>query len=380
MPRRHIGLSVFDAAIERMQGVFEAGHRVVVSFSGGKDSGACLEICRMARDLAGRHEPLDVVSRDEEIMFPGTYEYCDRVASLPDVAMHHFYACQPIINAFNRKMPYWWVFDPELSPSAWVREPPPYAQRIPEQNIDSMVIPARFPPPPGKRLIVVIGLRVSESKGRLFGLHSSGGHMTKPNRFGVAYCRPIYDWRDGDIWRAHQTMKWDYNSAYDTMHRMGMPRSQLRIAPPTMNVASVRSLGLAQSAWPRWFDRVAERCPGVRTAAQFGVRSVQPLRRLSETWEQCYQRTCIDEAPTWIRERAERVRDVYLRQHGRHSAGPLPEVTPCETCTTAIGSWKVLTELMYTGDPFCVRVHCVPMVEPEHFRPGAGTWGGKAAF
>jgi len=46
--------------------VYEAGHHVVVSFSAGKDSGVCLEVCLLAAKETG-NLPLDVVMRDEEI-------------------------------------------------------------------------------------------------------------------------------------------------------------------------------------------------------------------------------------------------------------------------------------------------------------------------
>ena len=70
--RGHTGASVFDAAIDRMLVLYEEGHRVIVSFSGGKDSGICLEICRIAATIANRL-PVEVAMRDEEIMLPGTF-------------------------------------------------------------------------------------------------------------------------------------------------------------------------------------------------------------------------------------------------------------------------------------------------------------------
>ena len=74
MTRRHLQLNVFDAAVARMQGLYEEGHRVVVSYSGGKDSHACMEICIIAARNAGRL-PVEVLTRDEEVMFPGTFEH-----------------------------------------------------------------------------------------------------------------------------------------------------------------------------------------------------------------------------------------------------------------------------------------------------------------
>jgi len=389
--RKILEMSVFDKAIERMVAVYEAGHRVMVSFSAGKDSGICLEICRIAAKMADRL-PVEVVMRDEEIMYPGTFEYAERIAAEPDIDFNWVYACQPIVNAYDRHKPYFWVFDPDLGPDQWVRQPPDFAYRIEHLNIQQITIPARFPPPPGKELYNVMGLRAQESAVRLMGLFQSGGYVTKPNEFGVRGCRPIYDWKDGDVWKAIRDNKWDYNSAYDVMSRLGVRKTMLRIAPPTMNAAGCKSLALAASAWPGWFEKVTHRLDGVRLAVNYGKRAIEPLRRRGETWEACYDRTCLRNAPEWIRPRAQAVKDIVLKRHNGHSPHALPEVAPCMTCMGNMGSWKRLAMAMYHGDPFCLKATFrrkgdkakgkLPLdyIEPEFFKPGSGTWGGTPNF
>lgn len=375
--RRMIGLNVFDAAIERMIEVYESGARVVVSMSGGKDSTCSLEICLLAAQMTGRL-PVEAVSRDEEIMFPGTYEYLDRIHSNPDVDFHHLVAGQPIINAFNRHQPYWWVFDDRLDPEQWVRQPPAYAERIDDINIEAMTTKARFPVEEGQTLVSVIGLRVQESRGRLYGLHSSGGYMTKPHpRTGVRLARPIYDWTDSDVWRAIQVNGWDYNEAYNQMHRLGVPRSRLRIGPPSMSAAGANQLRMAATAWPNWWDKVVDRLPGMQTAAQYGIKVLSPIRQHGESWEECFRRTCILEAPAWISERAAKAAQRILSTHSHHSTSPLPEADPCYVCGGSMGSWKQLASMLYNGDPFAMRCTILPYVEPEFFRPGAGRWNGS---
>lgn len=365
---------VFSMAVDRMIALYKEGHRIVVSFSGGKDSGCVLEICRIAARETGRG-PVEVVLQDEEIAYPGTYEYCERVANLPDVSFNWLVMQQPMLNAFNREAPYFWCFDPLLKPEQWVRKPPARALYVPEKEISQMTVPWRFPPPEGKNLYAVMGLRISESHGRMYGLFSSGGYVTKPNKWGVAGVRPIYDWTDGDVWRALSMNKWDYNKAYDTFLALGVPARRLRIAPPTMHVNGIGALSTAAQAWPKWFDKVAERLPGVRTAAQFGLKSVLPARKLGETWEACFQRLCIDEAPVWIGARAKKLRERMVHTHTRHATYPMPEVKPCYTCTGRLGSWKKLTLAVFNGDPFSTKTSSLlPWVAPEFFRKGAGEW------
>lgn len=374
----NLNMNVFDAALNRLQELYEQDHTIVVSQSGGKDSTICMELAIMAADAAGKL-PINVIHRDEEILFPNTYEYLDRVASRPEVNMHHVWAGQPVVNVFNRKNPYWWIFDETIPRDEWVRQPPDYAYQIEEKNINALVTKDRFPTKEGKDLLACIGLRVQESPNRRMGLFSSKGHITKPNNMGTKYLRPIYDWTDGDVWKAIQDFKWDYNHAYDVMVKHGRSKNKLRIAPLTMTTAGIPDLQLAQKAWPQWFDRVCHRLDGIRTVTQFGKISCQPRRKKGETWEDCFKRECIDDAPDWIAKRAKHVYKKQLEAHIRANGNiPFPQINSLRA--NPIGSFKKLAMATWNGDPFALKCNALPYMEPEEFREGSGYWGGKPTF
>lgn len=389
MRRVKTGQNVFDAAVDRVADVYRDGHTVVVSCSGGKDSAVCMEIALIAADMTG-NLPVNACTQDEEIAYPGTHDYLERVVTRPDVDFKWFDCRQPMVNVFNRANPYFWVFDEQLKPEQWVRQPPPFAVRSQHIDIEHIVHPKWFSVEKGKHLVDVVGLRASESAKRLLGLVSSGSHLTKPrNRDGVPYqkLRPIYDWTDKDVWKAISDNKWDYNKAYDVMHRMGVRTREMRIGPPTINVMAADCLQMASKAWPKWFDRVCDRLEGVRQAAQFGSLVCKPRRRYNETWQECFYRTCIDEAPAdWIRERSILLEEHVKSIHRRHSNEPIPDVRPCMDCGGAlIGSYKKMANAAFSGDPFSLKLAAIssakfPALEPEFFREGAGIWDGSPTF
>jgi predicted phosphoadenosine phosphosulfate sulfurtransferase len=375
--RRLTGANVYDAAIGRLVEMYDRGHTVVVSVSGGKDSGVCLELAIVAATMTGRL-PVLAVSRDEEIIYPGTPEYLDRVAARPDVKLDRYLVPRPIVNVFNRAAPYYWPFDDQVDPDLWVRPPPADAIRLAVTDHPRLTTPERYPADPGRETIVVLGLRVAESRARMYGLFSSGGYLMKPDENGVRAARVIYDWSDGDVWLGYKRFGWDHNRAYSDLARMGVPRGKLRVAPPAMNAAGAALLPIAARTWPGWFARVARRLPGIKQGAMYGRRAVTPQPRPGETWESCFKRVCTGpDVPEWIRTRAQAWADKMNSHHRHHSAGvPFPDVQPCHTCDGNQGSWRTLTLAMWNGDPTSVFSRGLPEIPPEFFRPGAGTWPG----
>jgi len=393
MGRVHLGVDVFKAAYDRLFYLYSKGHRLVLSFSGGKDSTVCLELMIMAARDAGRL-PVEVIIQDEEISLPGTYEFVEETAARPEVKMSWIVMQHPMINVFNRENPYWWTFDPEVPREKWVREPPSWAEWATDETaIELMTNPLRFPvektpiyedwnfEETKQCLVSVLGLRVAESVKRQLGLYGSGSFMTGSNYVGVFAARPIYDWTDGDVWKFIKETGCKYNRAYDTLYKMGVRKAALRIGPPTLNVAALEGLTVAARAWPRWFDKVANRLPGIRTAVQFGKRTVEPYRKYGETWEQCFYRECVQEAPAWIAERAMKVVDRVLSGHSKHSTAPFPESKSCPSCGM-LGSWRILAKTLWGGDPYCQRTAgLLDLVEPKFFRPNSTkTWIGSPEF
>ena len=104
LKKRYQHENVYDAAIKRIHVLYDRFDKVVVAFSGGKDSTVCLNLALEVARERGKL-PLDVYFFDEEAVHPETVEYVTRVASNPEIAFKWF--CLPVQhrNACSRKEP-----------------------------------------------------------------------------------------------------------------------------------------------------------------------------------------------------------------------------------------------------------------------------------
>ncbi len=371
MGRKHLMRDVMSTAYERTLYAYKQEDlRPIVAFSGGKDSGVVLELALMAARETNRL-PVEVSFCDEEALFPGTEEYLLRTAERKEVKFHWNLLTYPQVNIFNRVEPFWWLFDDRLDPDKWVRKFPKWAKWVPEVEIANVINPYNFPVEKGQKLSTLLGIRCGESRGRMMAMSSAKSF--KIDRRSSFW--PIYDWSTSDVWRAVKEFHWDYNHVYDDWTRMKVGAHKQKVAPPTMVPGSLRLLRPASVLWPRWFDKLCERCPGVRDGVKFGRVFVAPQKKSTETWEQAYHRLILGPtAPEWIRERGQKLLDIVLTRHSKHTAQPFPQVVRCPLCNPQVASWYNLAEAMYLGDPFCYKQRILPLVEPEYFRPGFGTW------
>jgi predicted phosphoadenosine phosphosulfate sulfurtransferase len=270
--KQHTDQDCFSMAMSRMEYIFDTYDQVAVSFSGGKDSTACLNLAlQVATDK--KKLPLTVFTFDEEAIPPETVDYMQRVSERDDVRF--LWYCLPIEhrNACSSKEPYWYCWAPEAR-DKWVRELPPTAITEP-LTAKRCGIPDQigkiFDPKKGM-VANIMGIRTQESMTRFRHIATKKGdraYIMPPSTFKhVSNVYPIYDWDAEDVWLAPHLKGWDYNRAYEIMSLVGIPITQQRCCPP-YGEQPIRGLWKFRQCWPDLWAKMTERVHGAATAARY---------------------------------------------------------------------------------------------------------------
>jgi predicted phosphoadenosine phosphosulfate sulfurtransferase len=117
---------VLESSRERIEEMYRRFDTVVVSFSGGKDSTTCLNLCLEEAEKLGKL-PQKTYFYDEECIHPETIAYVERVRNDPRIDLR--WMCLPIKhrNACSQAEPWWHPWDPAKR-DLWVRELPEGAE------------------------------------------------------------------------------------------------------------------------------------------------------------------------------------------------------------------------------------------------------------
>jgi predicted phosphoadenosine phosphosulfate sulfurtransferase len=278
--RKYLGKNVYEAAVERIRFIFDEFEKIIVSFSGGKDSGVVLHL---AIDEARRRKrKIGVMFIDLEAFYKKTIEFVERMFKNNEDVLEPFWVCLPMEspNSLSFLEPTWIWWDPDKEP-IWVRPMPKNKWVI---NLENNPFDFYFRNMPfetfvqyfaswygqGKKTASLIGIRTTESLNRYRAI------MTDKETYkGKKYSTkiddntwnfyPIYDWTVPDIWTYYGKFKKDYNRLYDLFYKAGVSIYKMRVDEPFGNEAKA-GLNLFRVIEPETWRKVVNRVSG----ANFG--------------------------------------------------------------------------------------------------------------
>lgn len=353
--KEYVDKNVYDSALERIRYIYDSFDKVVVSFSGGKDSTAVLNTTLQIAKERGKL-PLEVVFFDEEAIHPPTIEYMHRVASNPEINLKWYCLEVKHRNASSNEEPFWYTWEKEKK-DIWVRDLPD--QAITEHpNFKKGMSFQEFSPylydvSDGK-IAMLVGIRTEESlrryqviarkKNDAFLNSSSEGKSNQYRAF------PIYDWSSEDVWLAVHKFGWDYNKTYDIFNQTKLYGQFLkqRVCPP-FGEEPLRGLWVYAQCFPEMWHKMLYRVQGVSTAWRYA--NTELYSNANEKPEDIsykeYLNVIIDSYDHDSKNTLKRNINQYINLHKKKTSQSIPAEDPHPLSGV---SWKFLCRVAIRGD------------------------------
>lgn len=282
MPKRKIGINVFDAAMQRLDWAFDHFEKVYLSFSAGKDSTVMIHMAaEVARKKGKRFGCLLV---DLEGQYKMTIEHAERVFDEYRDCIDLYWVCLPISlrNAVSVYEPQWVCWDKSRKED-WIREMP--KQAIDDESLFEFFEHGMefedFVPlfgewySEGKSTACLVGIRTDESLNRFRTIASTKKVRIEDRQYTtkvtdhVFNVYPIYDWTTSDVWVYHaKNPEKSHNHLYDYMHKAGVPLGHQRICQPYGDDQR-RGLWLFHLIEPETWAKIVARVNGANSGALY---------------------------------------------------------------------------------------------------------------
>lgn len=316
--KKYLDVNVYEATQERLNYIFNNFDKVLVAFSGGKDSGVALNL---AYDYAKKHNilyKLAVYHLDYEAQYQMTTDYVtETFERLDDI--ERFWLCLPIkAQSAVSNFEYGWIPWNEDEKDIWVREMPKYDYVVNEHNVPfnfskgewDYDIQKRFTDwySEGRRVATLIGIRTTESLNRWRAI--KGNHKLENEKQWIVKegntfkTYPIYDWTTEDIWICNAKFGYSYNKLYDLYYQAGLKIDEMRVASP-FNDAAISTLKLYKVIDPNNWAKMVGRVKGVNFSGIYGGTTAMGWKSIKlpegHTWKS-YMYFLLDTLPEEVRQ------------------------------------------------------------------------------
>ena len=312
MEKRYLNENVHEAATKRIEYIFSEFSKILVAFSGGKDSSVLMN---MAYDYAAEHDrilDLAMFHMDYEAQYQMTTDFVEDAFLNQFQRVEKYWLCLPMGAQCACRMDgaYWIPWDKDKQ-SIWVREMPVNPYVINEDNVpfefkkgtpdyDVQEAFGRwYQKKHGEKAAVLIGIRADESLNRFRAIKGNHKvHSYKDTNYilaendHLANAYPLYDWTAPDIWIYNAKFRKSYNKLYDLYYQAGVPVAKMRVASP-FNDCAMDTLHLYKVIDPVNWGKMVGRVNGVNMASLYGGTTAMGWKSITKpahfTWkEYCF--------------------------------------------------------------------------------------------
>jgi predicted phosphoadenosine phosphosulfate sulfurtransferase len=346
--KKYTEQSVYEAALDRIEHLYNMYDDVIVSFSGGKDSTATLLCAIDVAEKLGRL-PVKAFFYDEEALHPTTIDYVERVLADPRVDLDWY--CLPVKhrNACSNQQPFWHCWHPDEE-DIWVREMPEVAISTHPRFTFGMSMQdfgnAHYR---NTNTVVIQGIRTQESirRYRVVAMKKEDNYISDDGNRAFAY--PIYDWTSEDVWRLVAVKDADYNRTYDILNRTSKFENFLdqRVCPP-FGEEPLRGLHEYAECWPDLWEKMIHRVPGAATAARYANTELYSIGEKPDNvdWRTHTSNLIETYAPEYQNEVKKQI-NVAMKAHKAKTNDPVP----ADAYHPLSGvSWRFLATIATRGD------------------------------
>lgn len=371
-PKVMLGISVLQAARDRIAWTFDRFPKICVSFSAGKDSTVMLHL--VMEEAIKRKQKVAVLFIDLEAQYKLTIEHALHCFELYRDHIEPFWISLPLHlrNAVSQYQPHWVCWDPTC-PADWVRQPPEIAITDPAyfpffhhaMEFEEFVEQFGGWYGAGASTACFVGIRADESLNRWRTIAAQNKSCYDGKRFTtwkggcVFNIYPIYDWKAADIWAYHGKTGKAHNHLYDLMHKAGLTLTQMRICQPYGDDQR-RGLWLFHLIEPETWSRIVARVNGANSGALYVRESGNIMGNLKiskpegHTW-QSFANLLLESQPKKTREHFENKILVFIRWYQMRG---FPNGIPDEADSKAeaareLPSWRRVCKALLRNDYWC---------------------------
>ena len=309
MSKKYTDKTVYQAARERLEYIFDEFDKVLIAYSGGKDSSVLLNLAYDYAKEIGQVDKLAMYHLDYEAQYQMTTDFVTE--TFEKFPIQKYWLCLPLSAQCACRMDgaYWIPWDRDKK-DIWVRDMPENEWVINENNVPfpfqkgdldyevQETFGRWFSSEHGKTA-VLIGIRADESLNRFRAIvsdhkvnqYKGKNYLVKRNEITVnAY--PLYDWTVEDIWVYNAKYEKDYNHLYDLYYQAGLSVNQMRVASP-FNDCAMDTLSLYKVIDPVNWGKMVSRVNGVNMAGLYGGTTAMGWKNITKpqgmTWkEYCF--------------------------------------------------------------------------------------------